>query len=61
MRVSFGSLAQQGFLAVFPGRASGAGEKTVSAEKIAAGELFRRPGTDVYQSVFFIKRSQIGR
>jgi len=26
MRVSFGSLAQQGFLAVFPGRAFGAGE-----------------------------------
>jgi len=26
MRVSFGSLAQQGFLAVFPGRVFGAGE-----------------------------------
>ena len=37
----FGSLAQQGFPARFPGRAESAGE-TRSVGKIAAGELFRQ-------------------
>ena len=49
MRVSFGSLAEQGFLAVFSGRAQSTQEKTVSLEKIPKGAfstLSRPPPQD---------------
>jgi len=54
MRGGAAALLRKAFLAGFSGRERSKQEKPVSAEKIAAGELFRRSETaGAFPAVFF--------